>query len=723
MDGPPSQPMQVKESKHAYSYHSQVLNRKKSYSRCIQPSWYQKYPWITVCTTSYKIFCHPCRFARQKGLITFSRRQAHSFVEEGFYNWKKALEKLEEHDKSEMHKEALLKQAAYSSGTDVSAQLSAQHSRAQKHNQRMLIKLISSIHFLARQGLSLRGHSEDVGSLDGNLYRLLLLRSEDCPELKSWVYKKEYTSPDIVNEIISIMGKTVLRGLLSRIRSSLWFSIIADEATDISRNEQMSLSIRWTDDDYNIYEECIGLVQLPDTRAHTIFTLIKDLLIRCSLPLSQCRGQAFDGAANMSGIRNGVQALLKKEENRALYVHCLAHSLNLCVQTTTKQCEMIRNVMEFVYELVQLIKFSPKRLTLFDSIRTQAALDCGEQPTPSLRSICSTRWTVRNRSIHSIILNYRAIIHTLVEVTKGNDEYAAKANGLLTRMESFEVFFGLKLAHLIFSASEQFSTNIQGKDTNVYDATHGAELLASHYKSLRIESRFNSFYEDVLKQSSGLTDEPSLPRYRKRPRRFDEGEQPHCYQIPKERYRHLYFEALECAYGEVERRFKQADFQVIQSLECLLIKAANNQKAEPEECLMKYLEKDINVQTFCTQLTMVADMIKTAFQHTPVKKVTSLRTIADAMNQSEIYKRMLGEIDKVLKLYFTFPVTSSTAERSFSSLRRLKSFLRSTMTQSRLNNLLLLYVHTSETDDLELENIAREFISVNTRRLNYFGKI
>ena len=138
---------------------------------------------------------------------------------------------------------------------------------------------------------------------------------------------------------------------------------------------------------------------------------------------------------------------------------------------------------------------------------------------------------------------------------------------------------------------------------------------------------------------------------------------------------------------------------------------------------MKYLEKDINVQTFCTQLTMVADMIKTAFQHTPVKKVTSLRTIADAMNQSEIYKRMLGEIDKVLKLYFTFPVTSSTAERSFSSLRRLKSFLRSTMTQSRLNNLLLLYVHTSETDDLELENIAREFISVNTRRLNYFGKI
>ena len=92
-------------------------------------------------------------------------------------------------------------------------------------------------------------------------------------------------------------------------------------------------------------------------------------------------------------------------------------------------------------------------------------------------------------------------------------------------------------------------------------------------------------------------------------------------------------------------------------------------------------------------MTLIPDMIKIAFIHSPIKKVTNLRTIADAMNKSEIYKGMLSEIDKVLKIYFTFPVTTSTVERSFSSLRRLKTYLRNTMTQSRLNNLLLLYVH------------------------------
>ena len=209
-------------------------------------------------------------------------------------------------------------------------------------------------------------------------------------------------------------------------------------------------------------------VQLPNTKAQTIFSVIKDLLIRCSLYLSNCRGQAFDGASNMSGKNNGIQALVKKEQKSALYVHCLAHSLNLCVQCIAKQCELIRNVMAFMYELLQLIKFSPKRLTLFDSIRAQESLH-----SPALRSLCPTRWTVKNGSIESVLHNL-------------------KGSGLLVQMESFDVFFGLKLAHLVFAASEQLFTNLQAKDITMQEATRGAELLTTHYKSPRNETKFCS---------------------------------------------------------------------------------------------------------------------------------------------------------------------------------------------------------------------------------------
>ena len=92
-----------------------------------------------------------------------------------------------------------------------------------------------------------------------------------------------------------------------------------------------------------------------------------------------------------------MQALIKQDENRALYVHCLAHNLNLCVQCVTKQCDLVRNVMDFMYELLQLMKFSPKRLALFNIIRSEVAL--GGEATPLLRSICPTRWMVSNGSI------------------------------------------------------------------------------------------------------------------------------------------------------------------------------------------------------------------------------------------------------------------------------------------------------------------------------------
>ncbi len=74
--------------------------------------------------------------------------------------------------------------------------------------------------------------------------------------------------------------------------------------------------------------------------------------------------------------------------------------------------------MDFLYELLQLIKYSPKRLTLFESFRTDIAMS-SEIVSPSLRNLCLTRWTVRNTSIYSVLLNYKSLLKTLDEASKG----------------------------------------------------------------------------------------------------------------------------------------------------------------------------------------------------------------------------------------------------------------------------------------------------------------
>ena len=86
--------------------------------------------------------------------------------------------------------------------------------------------------------------------------------------------------------------------------------------------------------------------------------------------------------------------------------------------------------MEFIFQLVQLIKFSPKRLNLFDSVRREITLiDSASDLSPSLRTLCPTRWTVRHSAINSILKNY--LMSTLEVIREGHDEYAAKGRGLL----------------------------------------------------------------------------------------------------------------------------------------------------------------------------------------------------------------------------------------------------------------------------------------------------
>ena len=178
----------------------------------------------------------------------------------------KFLERFCAHKCSNMHKEGTEKLATKARGDALDAQLNAQLSNDQEHQRKMLMKLMQAIQYLSRQGLPLCAHREDTESFSSNLYQLLLLSAKDCPEMISWLCQKDYISPEIVNEIILSMGQ---RNILAGDSTALWYSVIIDEATDISHNEQMSVSVRWTDYSYDFHEFNLSLNPLPSTKAET----------------------------------------------------------------------------------------------------------------------------------------------------------------------------------------------------------------------------------------------------------------------------------------------------------------------------------------------------------------------------------------------------------------------------------------------------------------------
>ena len=67
------------------------------------------------------------------------------------------------------------------------------------------------------------------------------------------------------------------------------------------------------------------------------------------------------------------------------------------------------------------------------------------------------------------------------------------------------------------------------------------------------------------------------------------------------------------------------------------------------------------------------------------------------------------------------PATNAASEHSFSVMRRTKSYLRSTMTQPRLNHLKILNVYKEILDKMDLKDIANQFVQGNEHRLTIFG--
>ena len=89
-------------------------------------------------------------------------------------------------------------------------------------------------------------------------------------------------------------------------------------------------------------------------------------------------------------------------------------------------------------------------------------------------------------------------------------------------------------------------------------------------------------------------------------------------------------------------------------------------------------------------------------------------------NQSQ--KILLPEVTKLAKLFLVLPATNATSDRSFSAMKRIKTYLRNTTSGNRLNHCMLLHVHCKKTDQLNMIEIAKEVIGDNQARPQTFGR-
>ena len=173
---------------------------------------------------------------------------------------------------------------------------------------------------------------------------------------------------------------------------------------------------------------------------------------------------------------------------------------------------------------------------------------------------------------------------------------------------------------------------------------------------------------------------------------------------------------MHCIVNAIEDRFDQEDFKTYVKLENLFLKAAKGSDFDSENNdVMALYDSDFDGIRFHVQLETLSEYCK------QIVDTVSVCTVTKALRNLEV-RNHFREVYKFAKLIMVMPATSSISERTFSLLKLIKTYLRSTMTQSRLNYLTILIAYRNRLDEMDLRKVASIFVQKNDGRQHTFSK-
>ena len=267
------------------------------------------------------------------------------------------------------------------------------------------------------------------------------------------------------------MALQVLSEVAQNIQSADFYSLMSNEATEVSNVLQLAICLRWVDSDLVTHEEFIGLKDMPCTNAHIIVAELKNVLLRVNLKLNKCNRQCYDGCSTMTGHRSGVVVQIKEEEKRALSTHCYTHLLNLGIGDTMENSALLKHTVDNTFELTNLVKKSPKKDSKLKEIQNSLATADDRdnkdyelnEAKPSMSMFCRTRWTVRRKYLMAIIENFGNLYRLWKWEIENTSDTSMKARirGISSYSKTFSYCFGIHLAAKILNNSDNLSKTLQ----------------------------------------------------------------------------------------------------------------------------------------------------------------------------------------------------------------------------------------------------------------------
>ncbi|KAL4089691.1 hypothetical protein QTP88_024681 [Uroleucon formosanum] len=582
-----------------------------------------------------------------------------AFSKNGFSDWKRP-KSIDKHENSLSHKTCVVKMKNRSSElNNFNEVLTFQLETEKIYWKNVLTRVCAVVKLLSSRGLPFRGDNENIGSLhNGNFLMCLEMIAEFDPFLAN--HLSNYGNP----------GK----GYTSYLSHSTYEQFIKLMATKVQNQ---------------IVEEVINA---------QYFSIVID-----STP-DIAHGSIIRNAKNMSGIYSGLQARIKEVSPLADFVPCSAHSLNLVGSCAASCCKEANIFFNFIQSIYTFFSSSTHRWNLLKVKST-------------LKNLSETRWSAREDARKALNQNWDSVKQSLCDISENINEKSItqnEARGLLILMKRFEVTFMSLFWGDLLQRFNVVSKYLQSVNIDVCTVCDQYEALIKYVVNLRSDEMFQHYEVLAMKKCSENCYETIYKRKKKRTKHHDETASIIENEInltgSLEFKVNTYLVICDSIIEELTSRKLAYDNVITKySFFLRLTKINPSEVRVSAEHLYSMYTKDLDV-TFINECVHFQSYIQS------MKNSPSTIIDMSSMLKIEGLEDIYPYVSIALHMFLCTSCSNCTAEQSFSTLRRIKTYLRSTISKERLNSLAILNIESEITKQIKYEDIIDHFADIQSRK-------
>ena len=461
----------------------------------------------------------------------------------------------------------------------------------------------------------------------------------------------------------------------------------------------------------SIHEHFMGFLLADDTTGQGLLQLFLGHLEKLGLDLSNCRGQSYDNGSNMQGKTQGVQARMLQLNPKALCVQCGSHTLNLVVGDAAKSSTISLGYFGTLQRLYNLFSGSVQRWTILQE----------HVKDFSVKALSTTRWECRVDAVKAVRYQLPEIVDALTAVhkhatLKKDPECASTADSLKDNMMKWSFMVSTFVWYNVLYHINRVSKILQSPSVSIETVRREVMAVADYLEEYR-ECGFNSAQVDAREVAEKMEVEMSWPvvRQRKRKRQFDYEGRDEDMSTPEELFKREFFlHLVDTARTTLRERFSNMEvfFDLYGFLYSSKSLRGTIQTGKLDGCCRKLEEVigDVDGEDLKMEL-------KGAVQSFPPHITTPLQML------DHIYKENVLDIypnvSIALQHLLTLPVTVASGERSFSTLKRLKTYMRSTMAQDRLSALATISIEHEVQQSLDMDEVISRFAEAKVRKVRF----